>query len=489
MYDKKAVPVDKRWKVIYGECDGLEGRAIEVLIEGLVAYITEYTIEVSPCDISNANTNIIVVGTPTSNALIRAQMAGEILNDSSYVIRVGGNPYNPQRQMVLIAGADASGVLYGCVDFISKYMPKADYEYNQKPHCFLTRILDTSLEDPAAGKLPEVYIADSPKVKKRGLWTWGHVIYDYRNYLDNMLKLKLNQVIVWNDTKPLNGKEFVDYAHHNGIEVVWGFSWAWGVDIDISQAGEMEKWKNIVLDQCKEMYEDMGGDGIYMQTFTETSDDQKNGKIIAEEAVKWVNYISTALLDAYPELNIQFGLHATSVNNRMEAIAKTDPRVEILWEDCGDFPYDYSSARINHFSETQQFTQKITQLRNGVRYGVILKGMLRLDWENFEYKTGPYMIGCANHAFRKKRMNEKRRYWHYMQSDWIVNGENCRQIVQQLAQGCKGDLTISALVEDGMFEENIWYPVALYSEILWNYERPMNDILLMVARMPEITFA
>ncbi|MBO5669983.1 MAG: hypothetical protein J6S41_00405, partial [Clostridia bacterium] len=38
----------------------------------------------------------------------------------------------------------------------------------------------------------------------------------------------------------------------------------------------------------------------------------------------------------------QFGLHATSVNTHLDSIARVDKRVEIVWEDCGEFPYGYT---------------------------------------------------------------------------------------------------------------------------------------------------
>ena len=44
----------------------------------------------------------------------------------------------------------------------------------------------------------------APQVRRRGLWTWGYVIYDYRRYLANMARLKLHEIVIWNDYAPLN---------------------------------------------------------------------------------------------------------------------------------------------------------------------------------------------------------------------------------------------------------------------------------------------
>lgn len=40
--------------------------------------------------------------------------------------------------------------------------------------------------------LPDFELNSRPAVKNRGIWTWGHVIYDYRSFIDNMVMLKLN---------------------------------------------------------------------------------------------------------------------------------------------------------------------------------------------------------------------------------------------------------------------------------------------------------
>jgi hypothetical protein len=52
-----------------------------------------------------------------------------------------------------------------------------------------------------------------------------------------------------------------------------------------------------------------------------------------------------------------------------------------------------------------------------------------------------------------------------------------------------GDLTVTALVEDGMFEENIMYPVALYAEMLWDQKTPLSEMMTAVALRSYITFA
>lgn len=39
---------------------------------------------------------------------------------------------------------------------------------------------------------------------------------------------------------------------------------------------------------------------------------------------------------------------ATSVAQKLDRIAQIDPRVRIVWEDCGAFPYAYLAENVAH---------------------------------------------------------------------------------------------------------------------------------------------
>jgi phosphosulfolactate synthase (CoM biosynthesis protein A) len=57
-------------------------------------------------------------------------------------------------------------------------------------------------------------------VSESGIWTWGHVIYDYRGFLKNMRSLGMNKITIWNDYAPINASEIVEKARKNGIRVI-----------------------------------------------------------------------------------------------------------------------------------------------------------------------------------------------------------------------------------------------------------------------------
>ena len=62
------------------------------------------------------------------------------------------------------------------------------------------------------------------------------------------------------------------------------------------------------------------GDGIYFQSFTETTEQELDGRSIADVVVPWVNGICASHPEKRPT-ELQFGLHATSVAQKLDRIA------------------------------------------------------------------------------------------------------------------------------------------------------------------------
>lgn len=110
-----------------------------------------------------------------------------------------------------------------------------------------------------------------------------------------------------------------------------------------------------VVDTFVRHYAALPGDGIYFQSFTETAEEEHDGQIIADVVVRWVNRVCARILTLKPDLELQFGLHATSVRNRMASIAAVDPRIRIVWEDCGAFPYAYMPENLTGPRRNRRF--------------------------------------------------------------------------------------------------------------------------------------
>lgn len=263
-----------------------------------------------------------------------------------------------------------------------------------------------------------------------------------------------------------------------------GFAWGWSTDCLDTDISNLDKMADESAAKYENDYAHLDGDGIYFQTFTETEKETIGGKLIADAAVEMVNKAAAKILDKHPDLKIQFGLHATSVHDKLEYIKNVDERVTILWEDCGTFPYTYIPKMQGDFDETLAFTQKIKNLRSG-SFGTLFKGMSVLDWGTFKHQPGTHIIGEHSKKKIADKLGEKRKYWKYLQAYWLSNAQYVKKVVKIL----DSSTLVSALVEDGVFDEKVWFPVAVYSEILWNPNRSIEEIMTEKALIPDVYFA
>jgi len=466
----------KRFAIIHGELStGLKKRAIEELSSTLLEYTLEYPVCIK-CDTGAdlSEYKCIYVGTKESNSYINKHSQSVLTKDEEYAITVKDG-------VAIIEGLDDAGVLYGVIDFYNEYVVK--HQYLDDPNRYFVNFL-------LGDTLPDFEHRSSPSVKERGLWTWGHVIYDYRGYLSNMMKLKMNRVVIWNDHAPVNAGEIVDCAHSMGIKVIWGFSWLWDTDCAKFDLNDIDRYSEEIFQKYEREYAHLGGDGIYFQTFTELHTDNIGGVNIAGAATDFVNRTASLFFEKYPDIEIQFGLHATSVKNDLGYIKATDERIRIVWEDLGAFPFSYIPNDVKDFDKTMSLVDGIANLRGeSDRFGVVTKGLVKLDWSEFEHLKGAQTIGVSSRALKENRIERKRRIWRYIQASWLVNADKALLAVRRMCRLKNGELSILALVEDGMFEENIMFPVALYSEMLWNAEGDLKEITKAVAMRGYVDFA
>lgn len=469
----------KRWHLVYGSYSGISKKAIDTvyrIVSGYVSYIFTANSFESFTEEKSQEVYPIIIGTRESNPLISEFADRGIITipekKEGYTIKVTKSIYSNDKQMIVIAGNDENGLLYGCMDFENVYLAEKFYTHKHHPTYFIK---------PFEDEMPEYERISSPSLSQRGLWTWGHVIYDYKKYLDNMAKLKMNIITIWNDFVPVNAKDVVEYAHSLGIRVIWGYSWGWGEEFDISDSAQIDKWKEYAISTYKSQYAHTGGDGIYFQTFTETENDTINGVVIAAAVTKWVNTISAAMLEEYPDLEIQFGLHASSVKEKLDYIKNIDSRVSIVWEDAGAFPYAYTAGNLEGFENTISLVKEICKLRgNNEKFGSVLKGLICLDWGNFEHQRGNFILG-SGYKCKAERRNTIKEIWKYADAHWIKNADKAYEIIKLIVKETKGNAIITALVEDGLFEESIPYSVAILADMLWSDSEDIKDIMCRCA--------
>lgn len=299
----------------------------------------------------------------------------------------------------------------------------------------------------------------------------------------------MNTIIIWNDFVPVNAKEVVDYAHECGMKVIWGYAWGWDVDCSEMFNSEQGMSSQAIFKQYEEEYAHLGGDGIYFQSCTELKVQEINGKIIAEVVADFVNETAELFLEKYPQMELQFGLHATSVDQNLEFIKRVNPDIRIVWEDCGAFPFSYIPSDIEKFDDTMELIKKIAVLRGeNDKFGVVTKGFTKLDWYDFNHPEGPMYWGVSSKSMKRNREERKRKIWKYLQAYWIVNADKAYEAVRVMSELKDRDFYAEPLVEDGMFEENIMYPVALFSEMLWDCKTPLKQMMSEVAMRDYVDF-
>ena len=484
--------MSKRWFFLTDTYEGMEKAAVDKLY-AVIASGVSYVLPIKAAgDITQQeleSNNIIFVGKATAPFLAKCKPDMQVpAEKEGYSVYVGNSAFGEENQMVVIAGYDAAGVFYGCMDFCNKYLGAPVYVDKNIWGC---EIFDAPFEE----KLNPWQITSAPVIKRRAIWTWGHVIYDYRKFLENMATLRLNEIVIWNDVAPLNAKDVVEYAHSLNIKVIWGFAWGWDTG---NCKNVLERYndqfiadiKARVLKTYEKEYSQTGADGIYFQTFTEHSVTELDGKPLAQIVTELVNDVAASLFEKYPGLQIQFGLHATSVREKLEHIKNVDKRIHIVWEDCGSFPYNYLADQVADFDETVAITEQTLQLRGeDEKWGAVLKGMLNLDWATFEHFSAPYILGERTSSYIRQRQLKKDRIWKLQQAGWIKNAEYARKIIATVAQYGKEDTVVQGLVEDAMLGNQIAFPVALYAEMLWSPDGDAMEMVEQVAKYPCVNFS
>lgn len=445
----------------------LQKRALEQLCQTLLDYSFTYPVCVTSEEQVPEGCRRFYLGTGKNSPALAAVSDGSLTKPESYRILV-------RDDTVYIEGADDAGVLYGAIDFYNEYLLRSEY-----PDTDSVTYRKNPLEKE---RLSDFDYRSAPSVKERGLWTWGHVIYDYKGYLDHMMLLKMNQVVIWNDYAPANAEEILRYAHERNIQVIWGFSWLWDVNCHRTDLTNLEEVSRRVFATFEKEYASICPDGIYFQTFTEVHGETIGGKLIAEVATDFVNRTAALFYEKYPSLRIQFGLHAMSVKQRLEFIAKVDRRIQIVWEDCGAFPFSYFPRDVEGFEDTMALVERMARLRGREdRFGVVTKGLVKLDWSKFEHSEGPHVIGVSTLRMKENRIARKRPEWKYVQAGWLSHADKAYEAVRRMQRAKDGELSVCALVEDGMFEEVIPYPVALFAQMLWNCSEELKGVQNKVA--------
>lgn len=471
-----------RWAFVYGSYEGIEKFALDELqrvIQGYLPYVPEA--RAAEKESLEHKRNLILLGKPCENRkideLVRKGLISIPAEPQGYAIACFDSPWSKGKRLIVVAGNDSQGVLYGVEDLNARILTA-----------------QVTPDDPAKMRgafdgIHDFNISEHPLIQNRGIWTWGYVVYDYRRFIDNMARLKLNMLTMWNDCPPINCREIIEYAHSRGVKIILGFHWGWGLTgIDITSQEDRNHIKDIVLRNYGQNYRGLGIDGIYFQTLTEHHDEKIKGKSVAASACELVNDISSSLFEEEPDLYIQFGIHATSIGDKYPDLKPLDPRITIVWEDAGSIPYAYEPVAgyspANHLPKgvdspqaTLEYSKKLAAVRGKAEFAMVAKGWITLRWgAEFEHH-GPFILGERDAAFVRNRLRERQPRWDKVNNLWLNNYPLACRFYREILNCSPAGMTVSGLVEDGMFEEAIQLSVALFAQTIWNPHRDEQEIV------------
>lgn len=461
-----------RWLVLYGELNDIESFALKECVMMLQASLP-YVLEVKNAkefSVQDHENHILIIGTQESNHLFDTVKLDLPHLPEGYCLKAGNSPWNAQRRMLCICGSDPAGCLYGVEHFNTEIL---GFEYVRDLPQSRTALFEN---------IADFSISESPAIQERGIWTWGYPIYDYRNFIDNMARLRMNTLIVWNDFAPVNFADVIDYAKKRAIKVIPGFHWGWGKELDLSSYEVIEKIKKHVIDTYTRDYADIDHAGIYFQTLTETDDTKLNSVSRTKVVCEMVNEIGRELLDRHPALKIYFGLHATSVLDDYVFLEDLDPRISIIWEDAGLLPYSAEAVTdfadmtcgcpcaIDTVEKTLDYSKKITGLRGGQEFKIVAKGFPYIRWADFENHKQYYM-GAQTSLTINQRLEERMNSWTRSNLLWLKNYPHVLHFFKEILSLNPKETMVTTLIEDSMFEAGIQSGPALFAAMLWNPDR------------------
>ena len=469
------------WKVIYSSAEGPEGRALEVLTKRAGTYFLREAHFATPFvlplekdggEIVDTKRDAFVIGVPEKNATLRAllgggnggQRAARSTDAAAPSVPKGGylikTMHKNGRNVIVIAGDNPFAVLWGVFDFLDVVVPDLEAgmvgSHGRYPGTVFR-----------GAKIPSREYATAPETPVRSAWTWGHVINDYNASFREMARARFNRAIIWNDRQIVNAKEVVECAHSWGIEVYWGFHWGWGIKVDVNKLDELS---DSIVDEWRRIWRPMGGDGIYFQSFTETSAQEIGGRLIADIVTELVNKTAKKIHAESPATDIIFGLHASSIHKKgaTEAIARTDPSLEILWEDCGAFPFHDTGLSPKMIS----YCDKILALTPSV--GFCWKAQLRIDWGHFRRPlAGPFLLGCASEQLIERDRALTLPRHAPIDEYWIKNGKWAYDFVKHVREGKHQPKEFSAVAE---YNPPYSFATFCQSELFWSTKDSWDEL-------------
>ena len=460
------------WKVVYSSAEGPEGRALQVLTERIGAYVLREgylsTVFVLPLEKDGwekveTKRDMIVIGMPEKNATLKALLGDKAVPKGGYIIKT---LHANGRNIVLLAGDSPESVLWATFDFLDVVAHDLERQI-ERSHA--VRYAGTFFR---AKKIPAFECVREPETLVRSVFSWGQVIDDMQTFFRSMARARFNRAIIWNDQFVVNAREVVEAAHSWGIKVYWGCSWGWTLSGKNPKDFDLKKLEDEVVAEWRNKWRLMGGDGIYLQSFTETSNAKIGGRSIPEAATELVNNVARRIKAEAPGTDIVFGLHSNSMRRKgaAEAVAKVDPSIEILWENCGGFPFWECDAKGRARPDIRLCDKA---LANNARVGFAWKAQIRMDWRNYVSPAGPFMLGCAGKKVHARDIDVTEARLVSYDEEWFANGRVAWELIRHLRAGDKKPCEFNAVVEQ---VSSYAYATQCQAELFWSSKDRWEEI-------------
>ena len=97
-------------------------------------------------------------------------------------------------------------------------------------------------------------------------------------------------------------------------------------------------------------------------------------------------------------------------------------------------------------------------------------------------------MGVSNEPTQQNRVTRKYEIWKYVQAYWLTYADKAYEIIRIMKEVTGGDMYCTALVEDGMFEKELMFIVALYGEMIWNTDGNIHEMITEVALRRDVKF-
>ncbi len=473
------------WKIIYSSYEGIKKKAVHFLSREagklIIREPNRYRIYVLPCEKEGCEVpkNAFFVGLYSESRTIKKYVEKSEVPEDGFLVKVVKNPDDDEGRFVILTANCEQELFYAAVSFVDDYIPGHTEE-----SCSNFR-QDLIFDKP----LPICSYTETPDFKTRSIFTWGHSISDYRQYIDNMARLKLNELVLWNDFIPVNISDIIEYAHSYGIKVILGYSWGWKEIKNTTETitdEDINNVKELAIKQYKEEYVLTGCDGIYFQSFTERTQESVGGRLIADMVTDMVNEVAEQLWRVTPDLRLIFGLHVSSVSKRLDIISRVDPRIEFLCEDIGEFPYGYHTHICDDekYTETIDVTKNLLNLREGKGMGLVYKGVMMLDWTDFVNQRGPYIMGENSPEISRHDRIMRAKGWRWISAEWTKNGKVALDMIRFIRESKREDVNMCIA---GTFDGGIYLPFALCAQMFRKSDESFDEILKKVSRRDFVT--